>query len=61
VTDAVHERGGRIFAQLWHHGSVSHHSFYPDGRQPVGPSAINPEQLIHIRGGSVISELPRAI
>src|ERR1700756_1600111 len=24
VTDAVHEAGGRIIAQLWHTGSVSH-------------------------------------
>jgi N-ethylmaleimide reductase len=61
VTDAVHERCGRIFAQLWHQGGVSHSSFYPDGRQPVAPSAINPEQLIHIRGGSVMSDLPRAM
>lgn len=61
VTDAVHERGGRIFAQLWHPGSVSHHSLYPDGRQPVAPSAINPEQLVHIRDGSVMSDLPRAM
>jgi N-ethylmaleimide reductase len=61
VTDAVHERGGRIFAQLWHQGGVSHRSFYPDGRQPLAPSAINPEQLIHIRGGSVMSDLPRAM
>jgi N-ethylmaleimide reductase len=61
VTDAVHERGGRIFAQLWHQGGVSHHSFYPDGHQPLAPSAINPEQLIHMRGGSVMSDLPRAM
>jgi N-ethylmaleimide reductase len=61
VTDAVHEHGGRIFAQLWHQGGVSHHSFHPDGRQPLAPSAINPEQLIHIRGGSVMSDVPRAM
>ncbi len=61
VTDAVHDRGGRIFAQLWHQGSISHHSFYPDGHQPTGPSAINPEQLVYIRGGSVMSDVPRAM
>jgi N-ethylmaleimide reductase len=59
VTDAVHLRGGRIFAQLWHQGGVSHHSFYPDSRQPVAPSAINYEQLVHIRGGTTLSEVPR--
>src|SRR4051812_13126225 len=30
VTDAVHAAGGRIFAQLWHVGRVSHTSFQPD-------------------------------
>ncbi|GAA2118001.1 alkene reductase [Actinomadura alba] len=38
TTRAVHASGGRIFAQLWHVGRVSH----PDilgGEQPVAPSA----------------------
>ncbi|MBC9930604.1 alkene reductase [Chitinophaga qingshengii] len=40
VTDAVHREGGRIFAQLWHVGRVSHVSIQPDGAAPVAPSAI---------------------
>lgn len=39
LTRAVHTAGGRIFAQLWHVGRVSH----PDilgGEQPVAPSAV---------------------
>ena len=51
VTDAVHGAGGLIFVQLWHQGSVSHRSLYDDGRLPLGPSAVNPEQLIHVKGG----------
>jgi 2,4-dienoyl-CoA reductase-like NADH-dependent reductase (Old Yellow Enzyme family) len=39
VTNAVHEKGGRIFAQLWHVGRVSHPEFI-EGRLPVGASAI---------------------
>lgn len=38
VTDAVHAEGGRIFAQLWHVGRVSHVSLQPGGGAPVGPT-----------------------
>src|ERR1700761_8556946 len=41
VVDAVHARGGRIFAQLVHSGAVSHPDFY-DGGAPMAPSAVNP-------------------
>lgn len=40
VTQAVHAAGGRIVAQLWHVGRVSHSSLQPDGALPVAPSAI---------------------
>ncbi len=58
VTDAVHKAGGLIFVQLWHQGSVSHRSLYGDGRLPRGPSAVNPDQLIHVQGGRIPSEIP---
>ncbi len=35
ITDAIHGKGGRIFAQLWHQGAVSHPSFFHDGRLPL--------------------------
>lgn len=35
VTHAVHESGGRIFAQLWHVGRVSHTSLQEAGAAPV--------------------------
>ncbi|TQF69799.1 alkene reductase [Pseudoalteromonas luteoviolacea] len=38
VTDAVHEKGGKIFAQLWHTGRVAHPHFY-DGDEVIAPSA----------------------
>src|ERR1700693_1968347 len=59
ITDAVHAKGGRIFAQLWHQGSVSHASFFSDGRLPLAPSAVDPQQLIHTAGGSVMSGTPK--
>ncbi|MBW8485205.1 alkene reductase [Actinomadura parmotrematis] len=40
VTDAVHERGGTIFAQLMNAGRVAHPSLYPDGGLPLAPSAL---------------------
>lgn len=42
ITDAVHERGGHIFCQLWHCGRISHPDLL-DGELPVAPSAIRPE------------------
>lgn len=40
VTDAVHAAGGRIFAQLWHVGRMSHAAFH-GGDAPVAPSALD--------------------
>ena len=39
VTQAVHAKGGRIFAQLWHVGRMSHPDFH-NGELPVAPSAV---------------------
>ncbi|MBO0651835.1 alkene reductase [Streptomyces triculaminicus] len=40
VTDAVHAKGGRIFAQIMHTGRVGHPVLLPEGMTPVAPSAI---------------------
>ncbi|WP_428233142.1 alkene reductase [Flavobacterium sp.] len=40
VTRSVHEKGGLIFAQLWHVGRVSHTSLQENGSSPVSPSPI---------------------
>src|SRR6202034_3962285 len=42
VTQAVHAAGGRIFAQLWHVGRISHPSLQPGGGAPIAPSARQP-------------------
>jgi N-ethylmaleimide reductase len=39
VTDAVHEKDGLIFLQIWHGGRACH-PLLNDGAQPVAPSAI---------------------
>ena len=38
TTNSVHAVGGRIFAQIWHVGRVSHVSIQKDGAAPVAPS-----------------------
>jgi N-ethylmaleimide reductase len=38
VTKAVHDRGGRIFLQIWHGGRAAH-PLLNGGQQPVGASA----------------------
>ena len=38
VTKAVHEKGGKIFLQLWHVGRVS--SSKVNGLQPIAPSSL---------------------
>ncbi|CUW85549.1 N-ethylmaleimide reductase, FMN-linked [Agrobacterium fabacearum S56] len=40
ITDGVHVAGGKIVAQIWHVGRISHTSLQPHGGQPVAPSAI---------------------
>lgn len=60
VTDAVHQRGGVIFAQLWHAGAVSHPDFF-GGVAPLGPSAIDPEMRAPTSTGSKPTVAPRAM
>lgn len=40
VTDAVHAKGGRIFAQLWHVGRMSHLSIQPGNIAPVSAGTV---------------------
>jgi N-ethylmaleimide reductase len=60
VTKAVHEKGGRIFLQLWHVGRVSHPS-YLNGELPVAPSAIAPEGQVSLLRPQVSYVTPRAL
>ncbi len=42
IVAAVHAKGGKIFAQLWHVGRTSHSSFHENEGLPIAPSAIKP-------------------
>ena len=61
VTDRVHERGGRIFIQLWHVGRVSHTSLQPGGGKPVAPSAIRAKGKTFVNGAFTEISEPRAL
>lgn len=50
VTEAVHNKSGKIFLQLWHVGRMSHQSLHPDKRT-VAPSAIKPNAKVWIADG----------
>lgn len=60
VTKAVHKEEGKIFAQLWHCGRVSH-PCYHDGEPPVAPSAVKPEGQIFTADGMKDFVTPRAL
>ncbi len=62
ITQAVHDRGGKIFLQLWHCGRASHTSFHPELGLPVAPSAIKLNgDYIHTPNGKQAYETPRAL
>lgn len=60
-TDAVHRQHGRIFAQLWHVGRISHPDLQEDGQLPVAPSAIKPQGKAFTATGFKDFVRPRAL
>jgi N-ethylmaleimide reductase len=61
VTDRVHERGGRIFLQLWHVGRISHVSLQQNNQAPVAPSAIRAKGKTFVGGTFADVSEPRAL
>jgi 2,4-dienoyl-CoA reductase-like NADH-dependent reductase (Old Yellow Enzyme family) len=69
IVKAVHDKGGRIFAQIWHVGRISDPSFLK-GQLPVAPSAIaaigsvsliRPEKSFVTPRALELSEIPGVI
>jgi N-ethylmaleimide reductase len=60
VTRAVHDKGGKIFLQLWHVGRMSHPDFL-NGEPPLAPSAVDPHDRVFTREGFKETVTPRAM
>ncbi len=60
VTQAVHQKGGHIFCQLWHCGRVSHPDYH-EGNLPVAPSAVQPQGQAFTYEGLKDFVTPRAL
>lgn len=58
VTRAVHAQGGKIFAQLWHTGRMSHPDLH-QGALPHAPSAINPQAKAYTHSGFTDTVTPK--
>ncbi|PZD79221.1 alkene reductase [Mesonia sp. K7] len=58
VTKMVHDKGGKIFMQLWHVGRNSHPDFH-DGELPWAPSAINPNIVMRTPNGKQPTVTPK--
>lgn len=60
VTRAVHDKGGRIFMQIWHVGRISDPVFH-EGALPVAPSAIAPAGTVSLLRPQRPYVTPRAL
>lgn len=60
ITQAVHEAGSKIVAQIWHVGRVTHPNL-TGGVQPIAPSAVTPKVIAYTRAGKVDALEPRAL
>ncbi len=61
ITDAVHAAGGRIVAQLWHVGRISHVSLQPGGRAPVSSTSRAAQVKTLTAHGREMVSAPRAL
>lgn len=60
ATEAVHNKNGKIFAQLWHTGRNSHPDLH-NGKLPLAPSAINPNVQAFTAEGFKDTVTPQAM
>lgn len=61
VVGAVHDKGAKMFLQLWHVGRMSHPDLLPGGALPVGPSALCSHDHAYTRTGPKPHPVPRVL
>jgi N-ethylmaleimide reductase len=61
VCEAVHEKGGKIFLQLWHVGRYSHPDLLPKNMHPQAPSAIKMNASINVGNTYKDSVIPKEL
>ncbi|WP_418956344.1 alkene reductase [Streptomyces tritici] len=61
VTDAVHAKGGRIFAQIMHAGRIGHPDVLGDGLHTVGPSPVAAAGQVYTPDGPKDFPVPREL
>lgn len=61
VTQAVHNKGAKIFVQLMHTGRIAHQLNLPEGAEVLAPSAVKPAgQMFTVQEGMQDHPTPRA-
>lgn len=61
VTEAVHEKGGKIYLQIFHTGRIALPDFLPGNAQPVAPSPVAAEGQNYTDQGMKNFVEPRAL
>ncbi|MDX6558277.1 MAG: N-ethylmaleimide reductase [Blastocatellia bacterium] len=61
VPEAVHERGGKIFLQVFHTGRIALPDFLPNQLQPLAPSAVKAKGQNYTDDGMKEFVMPREI
>lgn len=51
IVDAVHEKGGLFFCQIWHVGRVSNYGFQPRGQAPI--SSTDKQLVPQVRSNGI--------
>ncbi|MBP0047455.1 alkene reductase [Marinobacterium sp. AK62] len=62
VTDAVHEKGGRIILQIMHAGRIGSSKIKPEGVESIAPSALQAQGEVYTdAAGMQPFDVPRAL